>query len=38
MIDYILPGKTNSYELANIPDTDFRMDSYFHIAKKIEMS
>ena len=33
MMDYVLPGKTNIYDLKSLPETDFRMDAFYHAAK-----
>lgn len=38
MMDYVLPGKTNIYEISKIPDTDFRIDAYYHQAKHISLN
>ncbi len=38
MMDYILPKKINRYELSEMPETDFRMDAYYHPAKHINLS
>lgn len=35
--DYILPEKTNIYDLP-VPETDFRVDAYYHHAKKVELN
>jgi hypothetical protein len=31
--DFITPSHTNSYAISKIPTTDFRVDSFFHLAK-----
>jgi hypothetical protein len=36
--DFILPGKTNTYEFKKIPTTDFRIDSFFHTAKMMNLA
>lgn len=37
-MDYISPGKTNAYEIPQVPETDFRVDAYYHHAKHVQLN
>jgi hypothetical protein len=38
MMDFIVPGKTNIYDLPTIPETDFRIEAYYHTAKMMVLN
>lgn len=38
IMDYIIPSKTNTYDISEVPETVFRVDAYIHSAFLKELS